>query len=105
VRRIDPALRRKYRKNLEEKLELVAANNPGLIVSWELSPSLDRADLVCGESVFSEQVMEHLAQSLTRLLSVGKRLGLVEREKRSFTMECMLPTESQPMFTRTYDVE
>ena len=105
MRTIDPALRRKYRKNLEEKLELVAANNPGLIVSWELSPSLDRAHLVCGDSVFSEQVMEHLAQSLTRLLSVGKRLGLVEREKRSFTMECMLPTESQPMFTRTYDVE
>jgi len=105
VATVDLALRRKYRKSLEEKLQLVSGNNPGLIVSWVLSSSLDRADLVCGENVFSEQVIEHLAQSLTRLLSVGKRLGLVDRTMRSFTMECVLPTAATPIFSRTYEVD
>jgi hypothetical protein len=102
---IDSALRRKYRQSLEEKLELVTANNPGFIVSWELSASLDRVDLVCTEVGFSKQVIEHLAQSLTRLLGVGKRMGLVERQHSSFIMHCVPPALTEPIFSRTYEVQ
>jgi hypothetical protein len=102
---VDPAVRRKFRQDLEEKLELASVNNSGLIVSWELSDSLDRAGLVCQEKAFNAQVVEHVAASLIRLLGVGKRLGLVDRDMSSFTVECYPPQGNQSLFARTYSVD
>ncbi len=102
---VDPAVRRTFRKNLEEKLQLASVNNSQLIVSWELSDSFDRAGLVCQEEVFNAQVVEHVAASLIRLLGVGKRLGLVDRGMSSFTVECYPPSGNESLFARTYTVD
>jgi hypothetical protein len=105
VRTTDPAVTLQFRGDLEQKLELASAKNLPLIVSWELSDSYDRADLVCDEGAFNAEVVEHVAASLIRLLGVGKRLGLVDRNLRNFTMECFPRGSGQSIFLRTYEVE
>lgn len=101
----DLALRRKFRKNVEEKLELVAHNNRGVVVSWTVSKSYNRITVVCGEGQFSERVMVHLATSLSRLLGVGRGMGLVDSAVKSFTLECFVPSSEEPIFVRDYGVE
>jgi hypothetical protein len=101
----DVALQRTFRKNVEEKLETASVNNAGVIVSWELSESYDRVSLVCGETRFSDRVLLHLGTSLSRLLGVGKRLGLVDSSMRSFTMECYPVGGDEPLFVDDYRVE
>jgi hypothetical protein len=98
------AFRKTFRGNVEAKLHLASANNSGVILSWELSESFDRADLVCGEAAFNPRVIEHLATSLTRLIGVGKRLEVVDREVRSLTVECRPSTGGEALFERTYEV-
>jgi hypothetical protein len=49
-------------------------------------------------------VIEHLATSLTRLIGVGKRLEVVDREVRSLTVECRPSTGGEALFVRTYEV-
>lgn len=101
----DVALQRKFRKNVEEKLEIVAHNNVGAIVSWEVSKSYNHVALVCGEEHFRERVIVHLATSLSRLLGVGKRMGLVDSDMESFTLECCLANSDDVVFARDYGVE
>lgn len=101
----DAALLRKFRKNVEEKLEIVEQNNAGVILSWEISRTYDRISVVCGEGQFNERVIVHLATSLSRLLGVGKRMGLVERTITGFTLECFGPSSDVAVFVRDYEVE
>lgn len=102
---IDPSFQGQFRKNLEERLERASSSNAALIVSWELSDQLDRAGLVCRESAFDGQVIEHVAASLIRLLGVGKRLGLVDRQMNNFTLECFPEGSNQELFRRTYPLD
>lgn len=44
--------------------------------------------LTCHGDVFEPSVVEHLATSLTRILGVGKRMGIVDRGLKEFTIEC-----------------
>ncbi len=102
---LDPEFRQQFRKTVEEKLQLASSHNSDLIVSWELSDTYDRAGLVCQEKVFNAQVVEHVAASLIRLLAVGKRMGLVSRDMRNFTIECFPAEGETSLFARTYAVE
>ena len=99
------SLQRTFRKNVEEKLTTATTRNSDVIVSWELSTSYDRVALVCGEERFSDRVIIHLATSLVRILGVGKRMGLVERNLDSLTVECFPPHSDTAMFASTYGVE
>lgn len=101
----DPSVLREFRKNLEDRLERASTTNSSLIVSWELSEELDRAGLVCRESAFDGQVIEHVAASLIRLLGVGKRLGLVDRQMPIFTLECFPEGSSKEIYKRTYSLD
>lgn len=102
---VDPAVRRKFRKTLEGKLEVAALNNQRLIVSWEVSAAYDRVALVCHESTFSERVVDHLATSVTRLLGVGKSLEIVDRSLSAVTVECVPQAGSTVLFRRVYDID
>lgn len=104
-RKPDPALRRKFRKGVEEKLELARVNNPGVIVSWTLSSECDRVDLVCDQTVFNERVINHLGESLVRLLGVGKQMGLVDREIRALVVECVSQQTSGVAYFAHYEVD
>ena len=98
----DLALRSKFRKTVEEKLHIVATNNPTVIVSAEISPSLDAVSLVCHEQAFNERVVNHLAVSLVRLLGVGQRLLIVDRTVTTMTIQCVPTTGGSVFFRRTY---
>lgn len=102
---VDPALRRKFRKTLEAKLDVAALNNQRVIVSWEVSSLYDRVAIVCHESTFSERVIDHLATSLTRLLGVGKSLEIVDRNLTSMTVECVPQSGSAVLLRRVYPVD
>ncbi len=102
---IDPAVRRKFRKTLEGKLEVAALNNQRVIVSWEVSSAYDRVAIVCHESTFSERVIDHVATSVTRLLGVGKSLEIVDRNLSSITVECFPQAGSAVLFRRAYAVD
>lgn len=102
---VDKATRRTFRKTLEDKLRVAASNNQGLIVSWELSRSFDRVAIVCHEATFRARVIDHLATSLTRLLGVGKRLDLVERDLRALEVECFPEAGGDALLRRVYNVE
>jgi hypothetical protein len=101
----NPSVRGEFRKNLEERLERASSKNSLLIVSWELSEELDRAGLVCRENAFDGQVIEHVAASLIRLLGVGRRLGLVDRQTRHFTLECFPEGSTKEIYKRTYTLD
>ena len=101
----DVSLQRTFRKNVEDRLATATTRNAGLIVSWELSKSYDRVALICGEERFSDRAIVHLATSLVRILGVGKRMGLVERNLDSLTVECFPPHSDTAMFASTYGVE
>ena len=102
---VDPALRRKFRKTLEAKLDVAALNNQRIIVSWEVSSSYDRVAIVCHESAFSERVIDHLATSLTRLLGVGKSLEIVDRNLTTVTVECLPQAGTAVLFRRAYSID
>jgi len=99
------ALKKKFRRNVEEKLELAAAKNSALIVEWELSPQYDRVALVCGEERFSDQVVIHVATSVVRLLGVGKRMGIVDKDLSRVVVECYSTGSGHSLFAREYGVE
>lgn len=101
----DLSLQRTFRKNVEERLTTAAERNADLIVSWELSKSYDRVALVCGEERFSDRAIVHLATSLVRLLGVGKRMGLVDRDLNVLTVECFPQQGTDAIFARAYGVE
>ncbi len=101
----DLAVRRKFRKTLEGKLEVAALNNQRVIVSWEVSPTYDRVAIVCHESNFSERVIGHLATSVTRLLGVGKSLEIVDRGLTAVTVECFPKAGSTILFRRVYAID
>ena len=101
----DLSLQRRFRKNVEERLATATERNADLIVSWELSKGYDRVALVCGEERFSDRAIIHLATSLVRLLGVGKRMGLVDRELNVLTVECFPRQGTDTLFTRAYGVE
>lgn len=101
---IDPSLHRQFRRTLEEKLELARRNNSRMVVSWELSKTLESVELVCGETFFDATVVDHIATSLTRMLGVGRRMGLVDREVRHFTMRCTSLEAGTPSFVQSYEV-
>jgi len=105
VAKVDPGLAGTFRHNVEEKLERATLKNSSLILRWELSDTFDRADLVCDETVFNQQVIEHVATSLIRLLSVGKKLGVVDRKLDKFTMQCWPQDSKNPLFRRSYQLE
>ena len=100
----DPTFRRKFRKNLEQKLTVAATNNPRVIASWELSRQLDRVDVVCHESFFDELVISHLGSSLTRLLGVGKSLGALDSQVHTFTVNCVGTDTSQVLVQNSYQI-
>jgi hypothetical protein len=102
---IDPAVRRKFRKTLEGKLEVAALKNQRVIVSWEVSSSYDRVAIVCHEATFSERVIDHLATSVTRLLGVGKSLEIVDRNLTSLTVECVPQAGTAVLFRRAYPID
>jgi hypothetical protein len=102
---VDPAVRRKFRKTLEGKLEVAAINNQRVIVSWEVSAAYDRVAIVCHESTFSERVIDHLATSVTRLLGVGKSLEIVDRGLNTVTVECFPQAGSTVLFRRVYALD
>ena len=101
----DLAVRRKFRKTLEGKLEVAALNNQRVIVSWEVSATYDRVAIVCHESTFSERVIDHLATSVTRLLGVGKSLEIVDRGLNTVTVECVPQAGSTVLFRRVYPID
>jgi hypothetical protein len=105
VARPELALKKKFRRNVEEKLELVTTNNSTVILSWELSPTYDRVSLVCGEQTFSDRAVIHLATSLVRLLGVGKRMGIVDRDLRRLVVECYPPHRKHALFAREYGLD
>ncbi len=102
---VDPSLRRKFRKTVEGKLETAALHNPGLIKSWDLSRSFAMVKVFCPVASIEENVLHHLATSLTRQLGVGKSLGLVERNLERFTMECCDVETGDTIFARIYPVD
>lgn len=85
---IDSALRRKFRRTVEERLDVAATNNARMILAWELSPSFEHVALTCHGDTFHPHVIDHLATSLTRVLGVGKRMGLVNHAVNDVTIEC-----------------
>jgi hypothetical protein len=99
---VDPAVRRKFRKTLEGKLEVAAINNQRVIVSWEVSAAYDRVAIVCHESTFSERVIDHLA---TSVLGVGKSLEIVDRGLNTVTVECFPQAGSTVLFRRVYAID
>ena len=101
----DLAVRRKFRKTLEGKLDVATANNQKVIVSWEMSPSFDRVAIVCHEATFSERVIDHVATSVTRLLGVGKSLEIVDRGLTSVTVECFPQAGDTALFRRVYEID
>lgn len=85
---VDSALEQKFRETVEGRLEVAAAHNSRMILSWELSASFGHLSLTCHGDVFEPSVVEHLATSLTRILGVGKRMRIVDRGLKEFTIEC-----------------
>lgn len=81
-------MRRKFRRTVEERLDVATANNSRMILSWDLAANLNHVALTCHGDVFEPSVVEHLATSLTRMLGVGQRLGIVDRTLRELTIEC-----------------
>ena len=100
----DPSFRKKFRKNVEQKLAVAAANNPRVIASWELSPRLDRVDVVCHENTFDERVIAHLESSLLRMLGVGKTLGALDPQIETFTVNCVGARASEILSRKSYEV-
>ena len=100
----DPSFRKKFRKNVEQKLAVAANNNPRVIDSWELSPSLDRVDVVCHENTFDERVIAHLESSLLRMLGVGKTLGALDPQIETFTVNCVGTETSEIVALNHYQI-
>lgn len=101
---VDTALRRKFRRTVEERLEVATANNSRMVLSWELTTELNHVALTCHGDVFEPAVVEHLATSLTRMLGVGQRLGIVDRTLREFTIECTGHAGATGPLTLRYDI-
>lgn len=101
----DPSLRRTFRKTVEGRLAVVVANNPTVIVSSELSASLDTVSLVCHEDTFSARVVNHLGESLVRLLGVGRRLLIVDRGMTTVTIHCVPAGGGPALFSGTYSLD
>lgn len=100
----DLTFRRKFRKIVEQKLDVATTNNPRVIASWELSRQLDRVDLVCHENSFDEQVISHLGASLIRLLGVGKSLGALDSQVQTFTVNCVGTDTSEILVHNSYQI-
>lgn len=101
----DPALRRSFYKSLEDKIHRASAQNPGVLVSWELAKSCDHLTIVCEESPLRDTVIRHLADSLTRLLGVGRRMGLVEKTLSELTIESVAEAGLIPLSSHRYPVQ
>lgn len=101
---VDAALRRKFRRTVEERLEVATVQNARMILSWELSPTFSHLALTCHGDVFEPRVVEHLATSLTRIIGVGKRMGLVDRGLSKLTIECSGYDGAAPPALWHYDV-
>ena len=100
----DPTFRRKFRKNVEEKLTVATTNNPRVIASWELSRQLDRVDVVCHENSFDELVISHLGSSLIRLLGVGKSIGALDARVDTFTVNCVGTDTREILVQNSYQI-
>jgi hypothetical protein len=100
----DPTFRRKFRKNVEQKLNVATTNNPRVIASWELSRQLDRVDVMCHENSFDERVISHLEASLIRLLGVGKSLGALDSQVQTFTVSCVGTDTSEILAQNSYQI-
>jgi hypothetical protein len=98
------SFRQKFRKNVEQKLDVATKNNPRVIAGWELSRQLDRVDVVCHENSFDEQVISHLAASLIRLLGVGKSLGALDPQIQTFTLNCVGRHTSEILTQNSYPI-
>ena len=105
TKNLDSVAQSDFRKTLERKLEVASVNNTGLIMSWEISPRYDHVRLICDRDVFQENVVGHVATSLTRLLGVGKRLGFVERNLGTVTIECVAQKGLKGISIRTYSID
>lgn len=101
----DPAFRRSFQKSLEQKIAHAQAQNPGVLVSWELSKACDHLIIVCDDSPMRETVVRHLADSLTRLLGVGKRMGLVERSVSALIVKTFAQVGNTPLSSHLYPVD
>lgn len=101
----DSALAQKFRDQVEGRLEVAVANNPRVMVSWELGSALDRVVFVCNENFFEERLIGHISTSLTRMLSVGRRMGLVDKDVSTVTLECVPQDGSTPLFVRQYELD
>lgn len=101
---VDTSLRRQFRRTVEDRLEVATANNARMMLAWELSPNFDYVDLTCHGEVFEPSVIEHLATSLTRVLGVGKRMGIVDRGLRQLTIVCTGHAGATEPLTLRYEV-
>lgn len=101
---VDSALLRKFRGTVEDRLEVATANNARMLLAWDLAAGFDHLALTCHGEVFEPSVIEHLATSLTRMLGVGKRLGIVDRGLRQLTIVCTGHAGATGPLTLRYDI-
>lgn len=102
MRKVDPAIQRTFVKSLEDKLNTAQANNPTLIVAWELLPELSQVNLILRSVATHDPVIDHLGASLVRLLNVGKKLGLVERDLVRLEITCFSQKGKKVLFSNGY---
>jgi hypothetical protein len=75
-----------------------------MIGHWTLSAEFDRVSLSCHAEFLDSAVIDHIGQSLTRLLGVGRKIGLVDSGTRSITLTCSTYTDEDIGLERTYEI-
>ena len=101
---VDSALLRKFRQTVEERLEVATTNNARMLLAWDLAAGFDHLALTCHGAVFERSVVEHLATSLTRMLGVGKRMGIVDKGLLQLTIVCTGHAGATGPLTLRYDI-
>jgi hypothetical protein len=89
---------------VEERLEVATANNARMLLAWDLAANFDHLAITCHGATFEPSVIEHLATSLTRMLGVGKRMGIVDKGLLQLTIVCTGHAGATEPLTLRYDI-